>query len=518
MQGTGQPRSKFSKDSDMQSQTNPVSSQQLGPAEWEVVDERFRPGLIARVRSLAANLNVCPLGQTYIRTAADAPSRRVRSTAKSLSGLFPSSKLGVTIGFESHTLELAMVTTLEYDDGVVAYFDQPPAVTVSYQRSGRKRSYKQTPDFLVIRHGQIVLIECKPLANLNSRNQSDPGFYVLEGRRWSCPPLQAAARELGIQHEVWTEDSFSPIKLRNLRLLGDYMGDSTVAGMDRALAAMRDVLDTKARANVADLLGELRETISVDHLYSAIARGKVAFDWEAAPLADPKRCFVYRNESTLRAFASSEAANVTERDRILPAQVVIALGSGLDWDGGRWHCTKADAFNVTLVCEGRRDHTLPRAVANDLIAMGVMIAAPAERGATDDTRVHDLIAQASEKDLRTGNLRNRRIARYLGRGAPASHSRTERRYVAHFKAAEIAFGNGYVGLLPGFSRCGNRTPRLVEEVLEIVIRTVNEHYLNATNLNKKTVFNLIDDACKARALQSPSYSWFCRYIDKLPAY
>ena len=54
------------------------------------------------------------------------PARRVRSGRGNVSGRYPSKKMGVTIQFESHRVELAAIYEMEHDAHVLEYFDQPP--------------------------------------------------------------------------------------------------------------------------------------------------------------------------------------------------------------------------------------------------------------------------------------------------------------------------------------------------------------------------------------------------------
>jgi len=52
---------------------------------------------------------------------ASPPARRVRSAAGNVSGRYPSKKMGVSIQFESHRLELAAIHEMEHDPDVLAY-------------------------------------------------------------------------------------------------------------------------------------------------------------------------------------------------------------------------------------------------------------------------------------------------------------------------------------------------------------------------------------------------------------
>src|SRR5881296_4224079 len=67
----------------------------------------------------------------YIRSSG--PSRRVGGGRSNVSGRYPSRKMGVTIQFESHRVELAGIYEMEHDAGVLEYYDQPPPLKLTYK-------------------------------------------------------------------------------------------------------------------------------------------------------------------------------------------------------------------------------------------------------------------------------------------------------------------------------------------------------------------------------------------------
>ena len=80
-------------------------------------------------------------GKTYIEgIRSSQPVRKVRSRASNVSGRYPSRKMGRTIQFESHHVELYGIYALQYDDDVLLeYYDQPIRIQITYRaRSGRK--------------------------------------------------------------------------------------------------------------------------------------------------------------------------------------------------------------------------------------------------------------------------------------------------------------------------------------------------------------------------------------------
>src|SRR5260370_41579704 len=80
------------------------------------------------------------------------PARRVGGGRRNVSGFYPSKKMGVTIQFESHRVELAAVYELEHDDDVLEYFDQPPPFKLEYDSAdGRHMGVLHTADYFAIR-------------------------------------------------------------------------------------------------------------------------------------------------------------------------------------------------------------------------------------------------------------------------------------------------------------------------------------------------------------------------------
>src|ERR1700733_15984330 len=76
---------------------------------------------------------------TIARVRNSDPARRVGGGRSNVSGRYPSRKMGVTIQFESHRVELAGVYEMEHDAGVLEYFDKPPSIKLDYASATGKR-------------------------------------------------------------------------------------------------------------------------------------------------------------------------------------------------------------------------------------------------------------------------------------------------------------------------------------------------------------------------------------------
>ena len=87
--------------------------------------------------------------EAYIeRICSSQPVRKVRSRASNVSGRYPSVKMGRSIQFESHHVELWGIYEMERDNDVLEYYDQPTRIQLQYRaRSGRKTTQLHTHSY-----------------------------------------------------------------------------------------------------------------------------------------------------------------------------------------------------------------------------------------------------------------------------------------------------------------------------------------------------------------------------------
>src|SRR5216684_7915399 len=158
------------------------------------------------------------------RLRASPPARRVRSRAHNVSGAYASRKMGCTIQFESHKVELWAMYVMEYDRAVLEYYDQPLVLPLRYtSSSARPVQVDHTPDFLVLSTDGAVLEEWKPEDRLQELSLSQPQRYQRDDQgRWRCPPGEETAARLGLRYRLRSSAELSPTYIRNLVFLEDY--------------------------------------------------------------------------------------------------------------------------------------------------------------------------------------------------------------------------------------------------------------------------------------------------------
>jgi hypothetical protein len=130
------------------------------------------------------------------------PVRRVAGGNANVVGRYMSRKMGVSIQFESHKVELPFVIQAEHDPRVLEYYDQPSTIPLRYApgTGGRRQiTARHTPDFFVIWPERAEWVECKPEDVLIRLAEKNPNRYVRgPDGLWHCPPGEAYATALGL--------------------------------------------------------------------------------------------------------------------------------------------------------------------------------------------------------------------------------------------------------------------------------------------------------------------------------
>ena len=479
------------------------------------VGTNFPAGYVAQALSRLATQGASAECIAYVQEALAGPSRNTASGPRHMSGKFPSRKVGVSIGFESLTLESSAARKMEHDDKVWLYLDQAPKLKLTYKIDGRNRGYHVTPDFVAARGDGVVLIECKRLAVVQEDAASRPELYVLRDGRWTCPPAEAEAQRMGMRFELWTESDFSYSGVANAQFLDDYLREPLeIPGYEAARVAIQRLLAVKKKSTITALLATLRlQGVLPDHVHLAIARGDVAVDLEAIPVSLPDVCMVFPDRLTMAAFAACERTKGLDNQRIPTFN--LEIGGQLIWDGVPWTVVNVGTQLVSL-CTAQNHQNLPLSLLKDLIRDGFVESRASSAPSEKDLAASNQLFAASDDDLREAHRRLELIEPWLNGTASGDKARSVRRYLADYRTAQQQLGNGFVGLIRKTSKSGNRTRRLRDSVVALVMNEVNERFLNPTQISAKVLWGFIDDRCKAEALPTPSYAWLWKFVNRLP--
>lgn len=194
--------------------------------------------------------------QVIQRIRTSPPSRRVQGAQSNVTGRYPSHKMGCTIQFESHKVELAFIREYEFDANVLEYYDQPGPIKISYKAaSGRLVTTLTTPDFFVIKNdGTAGWEECKTEEELKLLAEKSERFVYDETVDWRCPSGEEYAANYGLHFRVRSSSKINWIFQRNLEYLSDYLLPHQQTSNPKAEPFINAIVSCKQGILLSDLI------------------------------------------------------------------------------------------------------------------------------------------------------------------------------------------------------------------------------------------------------------------------
>ena len=439
------------------------------------------------------------------------PARRVGGGHQNVSGRYPSKKMGVTIQFESHRVELARIYELEHDPSVLEYWDQPPSFKLEYKSTQGKRIVAfHTPDYFVIRSDSAGWEECKTEEELVRWVQKSPNRYSRYDDIWHCPPGEEYARAFSLTYCVRSSRDIDWVYQRNIQFLEDYLRDDHTSVSPATKNLLIAHVAARPGISLQELLAIADGGATRDDVHSLIALGDLYVDLHAAPLAQP---------ATVPVFASpTNAAHHHQNQIALSKSLGSPLvgqprpGSTVAWDGRQWEILSCGQAQISLRRVDDSSITqLPVAAFQLLIREGQLTVTSLQPHASN-AEVTQRLSRASEQDLREGNHRYE-IVRCLLDGTTSAApvpvpSRTSRRWLAMYKKAERLYGGGYLGLLPLTHRRGNSVCKLPTATKQLMAAVIHQDYETHKQKSIYASWSALQSACRDQGLVAPSYETF----------
>lgn len=446
------------------------------------------------------------------------PARRVRSNGKNVTGSYPSKKMGVTIQFESHKLELCSIYEKEFDEKVLEYYDQPPSFTINYMMNGKKRGHRYTADFFVISSEFIGWEEWKYEKDMESLSEKHPERYTRdENGNWRCPPAEQHASQFGLAFRVRTSTEINWTFQRNLRFLEDYLHQKNPYVSSEVKELVLGLVADKPALTLDNLLTK-QSFFTADDVYTLIALGDIYVDIETYLITDFDKFPLFINKEIANAFINIKQANV-DNDKLEPLLLKLNIGNQLNWNGRNWTIINIGEETVTLLSETEDIIDLKYPTFKDLIKKGLIIGIEKEELTESQELLHEILSKASVEELKEANEKDFKLKSYLKGEKPESlnvPSRTLRYWKSKYKEAEKLYGSGYAGLLPARHMQGNRQRKLPQEVLDLIYLYIDKDYENVTQKNMGTVYNALKKKCIEKGFSPPSYMTFSTEVKKRP--
>lgn len=448
-----------------------------------------------RLVQLFDKLGIPPKGRELIlRARVEAPVRKVQSHGSNVITLYASRKMGREIRTESRHIEFASAVSKEHDPAVLEYYAQPCILRLDLvDADGEIHSINYTPDFLVIREDGITLEEWKTEEKLQKFERRYP--YRLQRNEdggWYSKGIEEQLAEWGIQYRIFNEHAIPAKRVENLLYLADYFHPGAEPCPVDTLQRLRAVLEELGSASLHELM-EPTHNFVADELNKAIADRLVVVDLDGQPLTQPRRAFLYRDE-TLRDFMRAEAQSgqLSGHERFV---IDIVPGTVIEYE--RTEMTITLVSEKEFVCNTSDGRTIT--FEKEWLIAGVTRGAVKIVKGANATLVP--VNQFTQKQLRIAISRKAQ----LKAENPHANERTLRRWKQKQYEAVLNGGREDVALIPRFDARGNRTARLSteqEDLLEYIIQAV---WVSDRAVNYKAAYRELCNEAQKRGVKPVSY-------------
>ncbi|MBW4677809.1 MAG: DDE-type integrase/transposase/recombinase [Desmonostoc geniculatum HA4340-LM1] len=446
------------------------------------------------------------------------PSRKVSSGRGNNPGKYPSKKMGVTIQFESHRVELAAIFEKEHDSGVYEFYDQPPPFTIRYQVNGKNRGHMYTADLFIISEEFIGWEEWKTEEELNKLAVEKPYQYVRsDDGTWYMPPGEEYAERYGLSFRVRSSKEIDWVYLSNIRFLEDYLHLDSIIVDENAREILINKVMERPGIRLKDLLEDQAGYIS-DDIYKLIVNDSLYFDLYKVRITETDRARLYPNKEMAHAYSFLD--DNPGINSLQVANLDIYPGNKIQWDGRAYVILNDGETSISLLAQDSQTTVeLPHESLKLLVKSGKITGLMATNSQKKQ-EIIDKLRNASQEDLAMANFRYKKIKPIL---EGESHSkidvsdRTLRHWVSKYKKAELLHGYGYIGLLRG-GKPGNHKKRFPKEILDLMDFYIQESYESIVNRKAYTVWKLLITDCKEKGYQTPSFQTFLNHIKKRSEY
>ncbi len=449
------------------------------------------------------------------------PSRKVKSNKNNVPGFYPSKKMGLTIQFESHKLELAGIYEKEHDSDVIEYYDQPPSFNISYDApEGSKKNkigHRYTPDFFVIEKDWIGWEEWKTDEELIKLSQANPNRYLLDqDGNWHCPPAENFAEKFGLSFRVRSSKDIDWTYLRNIKFLEDYLLDENPYVSPDAASIIKKLIGDKPSIILDKLLNN-QSHFTADDIYTMIVTDELYVDLKNYLIVDFDKFPLFLNKQVCHAYQNMEDA--LRPLELKPTTIDIHVGNKINWDGRVCTLINIGENVITLLIDNEKTTDIPKTVFEELIIKGSITEIKSIEESEEERIVNEMIRGASEKDLEEANRRYFIVQGMLNGGEYAdfeAKDRTIRDWMKKYRDAEKILGNGFVGLLPKTKNQGNRVRRFEEDVILLMGKYIEEDFETIKQKQATTVYNAFKKECEKKGYIPPSFKTFLSEVDKRP--
>jgi putative transposase len=449
-------------------------------------------------------------GREYVeRVRKSPPSRTVRGGHGNRSGRYPSQKMGVTIQFESATVELPNIILWEFDPHVLEFWDQPEQIKVSFTLpDGKKQSHWITPDFLLLEGDKCGWIECKKEEELIRLAEEKPYLFSrTEDGVWHYLPGEEKAKEYGLFYRVSNSAAINPVLVGNLDYLSDYFLPSSPPVPKEAVEAITAAVRAKPGIRLSELIDKCPE-LKTDHFNALIAHKSVYADLGVARLANQKQNVrVFCDHSQAAAFQFLDQCKTESH-----GAYQVHLKTELQFAGRKLVVEHINEDEL-LMHSDDGEVRMPKANLNRFLALGEMriLTAPPPAKAIE---AYKRLALYTPEETAVA-MQRLRILQGLEPSWKLPSERQIRRWRARYREAENGeFGCGLLGLYDRYENCGKGSSNISEATLGLLTDAFTELYLTSTAITPPAFYSRLLKLADSKLIDPPCKPFVYKWLEE----
>jgi transposase InsO family protein len=468
-------------------------------------------------------LGIPPEARERIRWIREhAPIRAVGGGSYNTVVRFCSRKMQFVVEAEAFNTEYAAYEEYDNNESVLEFFPQPCKLRISYINANGKAVHPDiTPDIFLVHRDYFAFVECKTEEDLLKLTKEQPNRYTVDDKgNWRSPPAEVAAEKLGCRFQVRSSRDNNWVALENYEFFSDYLsvdpGELKIAS--DALSVIEERLSESSWLTINDLIHG-PASVDADSLYALIITKKVYFDFQTNRISNPDQALLFRDEISGKAYRTFARISVgLKSPEVTPLNPV--LGTRFSWDGRPWQIVNVGDSGISAMPLDS-DGSVPiiELTFEQILqlAQGGRIVPSAAANNTSADTANEIIKSTDSKRLQIANWRYEIL---FGTPSPGNlltdnQSRSRAYWLADFRAAELEFGVGLVGLIPDRKRTqGNHTRKCDPQAYELALTIYEDKW--ETDAQRSTVLchGFYQNACQNNGVTPLSLRSFQKIVSE----
>lgn len=257
----------------------------------------------------------------------------------------------------------------------------------------------------------------------NLASKSPTRYCKRDDGQWWMPPGEKYASQFGLLFRLFSDAEIGWVLQRNFTFLEDYYRTDEPVIRDSSTRTILSLASSQPGITL-NQLQHYAEGVSPDEINFLIATEQIYVDLSAAPLVEPERCFVFRDQQTARAYRSMVLSQASS-DVITSPVIDLSPGTSVYYDGKTLTIAIVGKTEILLKTENSETVELSkRDFENYVQSRKIMVLRSKENEL--NASALDFMLRANSKDLEASDRRYKLLQQYL-RGEPLEDSTVNER-------------------------------------------------------------------------------------------